>query len=198
MAVLEWLGWLLKQLFPPWIIVPRTHTAVRQRNLPLPARWKTCLNGRRMFGLLIIPEDGSWIRDCGSGWVFQMPFIDETWELPVTYESEDLENVEAETADGVVYMISPVLTWKVFNPIKAAFAVQNYEDSLKNAIRAVVVEWVNLQHGRIDVRRMSEECTAVIKSMGKDWGCSAKLITFNSCAPPWSAHELRHILPLPR
>jgi len=176
---LEWLGEFLHEIFPPWEICPKTHRAVRQRNVPLPAILKS-----RWTGVLI--------RDCGPGWALRIPFIDELWQLPVTYESDDLENVEVETADGIVYDVSPVLTWRVSNVIKATFDVSNYENSLKNDVRAAVVAWANRQDGRLNVGKMSEECTKLAKPLGSEWGCRVQKVTINSCARPWQTYELQH------
>jgi len=176
---LEWLGNFVGQLFPPWVIVPRTHVGVRQRNIPVPAFLKRWWNG-------------VYVRDCGAGFVFKIPFIDEVWELPVTIESEDLENIEAETQDGLVYDVSPVLQWKVQNPLKAAFIVSNYEESLKNEVRAVVLKWINAHEGLIDVTAMSEECSVLARQIGADWGCFIRSVSFNSCARPWEIKELQH------
>jgi hypothetical protein len=179
MGVLEWLGQLLSELWPPWVIVPRTHVGVRQRNVPLPNFLK------RIW-------DGTIRRVCGSGFIFKTPFLDEVWELPVTLESEDLDNIEVETADGIVYDISPVLTWKVSNPLKATFDVSNYEESLHNRVRAIIVSWANRQNGRINVEQMERECTELVRKIGSEWGCFAQGVTFNSCARPWDVTELHH------
>jgi len=185
MGFLEWLGNFVGQLFPPWVIVPKTHVAVRQRNVPLP---------------LIVKRwwPGVVIRHCGPGFVFKIPFIDEVWEVPVTIESDDLDNIEAETKDGLVYDISPVLQWKVSNPIKAAFEVSDYENSLKNEARAIVLKWVNGREGLIDVTVMSAECTELVKKIGSDWGCFVRSMTFNSCARPWEIKELQHSIMMPK
>lgn len=189
MGILEWLGQIFSELFPPWDLVPKTHVGVRQRNLPLPHFLKTLCN-RVSF----LPDDGIFVKMCGPGFVFKIPFIDEVWHLPVTFESEDLENIDAETHDGLKYQISPVLTWKVWNPLKACFAISNYESSLKNEVRAVIVRWVNAQTGRLDVQRMERECSAKVQEIDNDWGCKAQRVSFNSCSQPWQHQEIVHRL----
>ena len=106
--------------------------------------------------------------------------------------SEDLENVEVETGDGQVYDLSPVLEWKVANPLKACFAISNYESSLKNAVRAMVVLTANRHTGRLDLQQLTAECTDQVRRIGGDFGCRCRTLTLNSAARPWTIHELRH------
>jgi hypothetical protein len=197
-SILEWLGNFLREFFPPWELVDATHTGVRQRNIPVPAgfrRWADSqrAHGRKFLWLIHYAPPGCVIkRDCGPGFVFKVPFIDQVWELPTEYESEDLDNVQFETLDGTVYNVSPVLTWKSSNPMKSAFSASNYERSNKNAALAKIVAWGNKQSGTIDVDEMSRETTKLVKEVGSEWGCRNKEVTFNYCAPTWSEQVIRH------
>lgn len=198
MGFLEWLGQLLASFIPPWELVPKTHTGVRQRNMPIPAVVKTWCDrqrrdGRRFLGFMhYAPEHCVYIRDCGSGFALKIPFIDEIWQLPTTLESEDLLDLKAETKDGTVYELSPVLTWKVANTTKACFDVSNYEESLKNAVRSIIVRWVNSWEGPLNVTVMEKEVSALVRAMGAEWGCFTKGLSFNSCSCAWQRYELMH------
>ena len=183
MAFLEWLGNFVSSFFPPWEIVPATHVGVRQRNVPLPSFVKKWW-------------DGVIKRDCGPGFVFRIPWIDEVWQLPVEVESEDLDNVACQTADGEVYDLSPALTWAVNkrSTLKACFDVSNYENSNKNAVRAIIVEYVNERRGLLDLKDLNEECSRRAARVGADWGCVNKRVACNSANRNWSISEMRHSL----
>jgi len=154
MELLAWVAEFLGEFFPPWAIIDPTNTGVRCRSIPMPVKFKKWADGKRFLWMLLIPPHGQIIREVGQGWVFSIPFIDEVWDLPTQYASDDLANIECETADGEVYDISPVIEWKVFNPVKAATEVMDYEDSLANRVRSIIVAWVSKQHGRISVQRL--------------------------------------------
>lgn len=194
MGILEYLGQFFAELWPPWRVVPVTHTAVRQRAIPLPAPFRRWADGRRVLGFLIIPPKGVIIRDCGCGFVFRIPWIDELDEVPVELVSEDLENIEVETASGRTYDISPVLRWKTRNPIRFVTEIHDAEASMKNEVRSTILKWANQQDDRIDVRRLETECTELVREFGAEWGCFLQGVSVNSCAPPWDYHEVTHRL----
>ena len=99
---------LLASFIPPWELVPKTHTGVRQRNMPI------------------------------------------------------------------------------------CFDVSNYEESLKNAVRSIIVRWVNSWEGPLNVTVMEKEVSALVRAMGAEWGCFTKGLSFNSCSCAWQRYELMH------
>jgi regulator of protease activity HflC (stomatin/prohibitin superfamily) len=222
MAFFEWLAQFLQEFIPPWEVVSKNYTAVRQRAIPLPATFKRWAdkNGEGRFvrflrwkviGFVyahaalvtvpwrVMPPDGLIIRDCGCGFVFKIPLLDRIDQVPVKYVSQDLENVEVETRSGKVYDLSPVLIWKGVNAIRAVTEVDDYEMSLKNAVRAACLRWANAQADTLLIEELEAASDRILKTsggfnVGTEWGCYAKAVTANSCAPPWQVQELRHVI----
>jgi hypothetical protein len=212
MSFFEWLAEFIQQFIPPWEIVPKNYCAVRQRSIPLPAAFKHWADNdgrgrflwvfRRPFYLFVMrlmPPEGVIIRDCGCGFVFKIPLIDLVTQVPVKFVSQDLMNVEVETRSGKVYDLSPVLWWKTTNPIKAVTEVDDFEDSLKNATLASILRWVGTLEDSLRVADLEAASAEILKTpsgsnVGTEWGCYAKAVSANSCAPPWEVKELWHRL----
>lgn len=182
MAILEWLAYILREVFPPWDIVGPDEEGVRIRSVPLPQFLKKFIeiNGGKT----------QVVRHLTPGFVFSVPFLDEVRKANVRYGKADLENIEVETADGVVYDISLVLEERVFNTVRALVEVELHYNGLIAAVQALVVRWANNKTGRLRVDDLLMECGPAIRDLGPDWGHKVRGIEVNSIAPPWERKEI--------
>jgi len=143
-TVFEWLTWILPR---PLTVMPNER------------------------GVLV--RKGKIVREAGPGWVWIWPPIDELVSLVVVAQIRDIRAQSVTTSDDKCLAISGAVSYKICNATKAAFRVNNFDDSLETLCLGILAHYVN-QRKYADCRKVAgivEEIKLGIREKATDkWG----------------------------
>lgn len=141
--------------------------------------WLSGIADRLMFWRVIQPDEGGVRTTCGrwpkvlkAGIHWVAPIIGEMRVIPVKEQVLDIRTQSLRTKDGVSVVVGVTVAYEVLDTYRAAYEVQDWDQSLSNEILSVVGR--EIRSRTIDQCVGEELSTAICKELRKvataNWG----------------------------
>jgi hypothetical protein len=183
----EVLAQIWEELVPVQVLEP-DERGVRIRTIPLIGEIGEWLRNLPFVGWIFskllrwLPYNGQWVTEMYPGAVLSVPFIDSISAQVVVSRCIDLDNIRVETRDGVVYLVSITLAFKIGNIKRALLETEEYETSLCMDVQSIVAQWINSRCAPINISALCEHVEEDVAKAAIKWGCRMESLGVNSLA----------------
>jgi regulator of protease activity HflC (stomatin/prohibitin superfamily) len=126
------------------------------------------------------------------GFVMIIPFMDKIQSHHVRQQSDQFTEQRIVLKDGLIYKVSGMVIFKVFNVYSAMFEIDNLYNSVNDVCMAAIKDELEQRnHDQLrDASELSQRIIAKVLPRVEEWGISIIQLSLPECAPTQESANL--------